>query len=161
MGKEIERKFLVEDSGWRDMVEDSLEFVQGYLSTSPSATVRLRIVKRRSGDNNAFLTVKGRSAVSGLTRDEWEYPIPVTDAEAMIKGGCIEPDSLIIKTRHIIDRWEIDEFHGSLEGLVMAEVELCSELEPLPRLPFRGVEVTGDSRYYNSRLAKEGIPPRN
>ena len=108
MGKEIERKFLVEDSGWRDMVEDSLEFVQGYLSTSPSATVRLRIVKRRSDDNNAFLTVKGRSAVSGLTRDEWEYPIPVTDAEAMIKGGCIEPDSLIIKPRHIIDRLEID-----------------------------------------------------
>lgn len=161
MGREIERKFLVEDSGWRDMVEDSIEMIQGYLSTTPSATVRVRIIKRLSGENKAFLTVKGRSAVSGLTRDEWEYSIPVADAEAMIRGGCVEPGSLIVKTRHIIDRWEIDEFHDRLEGLIMAEVELRSELEPLPRLPFRGVEVTGDPRYYNSRLAKDGIPERN
>lgn len=161
MAREIERKFLVEDNRWRDMVEDSIEMTQGYLSTSPSATVRIRIIRHLTGESKAFLTIKGRSTSSGLSRDEWEYPIPVADAEAMIKGGCVEPGSLIVKTRHIIDRWEIDEFHDRLEGLVMAEVELRSELEPLPRLPFRGVEVTGDPRYYNSRLAKEGIPERD
>lgn len=121
--------------------------VQAYLNRDPKATVRVRIV-----NGNAFLTVKGKNA--GALRDEWEYEIPVSDARGMI-ARCAS-GRVIEKTRFIVPfegfNWEVDEFGGDLQGLVVAEVELPAEDTQFALPQFIGEEVTGDPRYYNSSL---------
>lgn len=149
MAKEIERKFLVCNSTYRSLAYNRHEIMQGYLSLDPDATVRLRI-----SDGNAFITVKSRN--KGATRNEWEYAVPVEDAREMLRSCC--RSRLIEKTRYIVDagnglKWEIDEFHASLDGLTIAEIELPTEDTPFERPTFIGDDVTGDVRYYNSSLA--------
>lgn len=157
MAKEIERKFLVINTSFIDKALSATHIRQTYISTNPDATVRLRI-----RDDKAYITVKGRN--KGVVRDEWEYSIPVSDAEEMaerLAGGFA-----IDKTRYIVDadgwKWEIDLFHGKHEGLIVAEIEMPSA-DSKPTLPdFIGKEVTGDVRYYNSVLSSTpGIPDRN
>lgn len=149
MAKEIERKYLVNDDSYKVMAVKAVAIKQSYLNRDPQCTVRVRIK-----GNQGFLTVKGITV--GATRDEWEYPIPASDAEEMaerLTGGW-----RIDKTRYIVEYggfiWEVDEFHGRHDGLVVAEVELPSEHTAVKLPPFVGQEVTGDSRYYNSTLAK-------
>ncbi|MDE6268039.1 MAG: CYTH domain-containing protein [Muribaculaceae bacterium] len=157
MGKEIERKFLVIDESWRSMASRSVSIVQAYLSRRADAVVRLRI----AGDR-AFITIKG--ANRGIVRNEWEYPLPVTDARQMIEAGLPE-GTVISKTRHYLlmpdsHLWEIDEFHGALSGLVVAEIELSDSAESFEKPPFIGREVSDDPRYYNSALAAASAPPQ-
>ena len=145
MATEIERKFLVEGTSWRQ--SNSVRLSQGYLNRDKHRTVRVRI----AGDK-AFLTVK--SVREGVTRAEFEYEIPVADAEQMLK---LSDGPVVEKNRHVIERdglkWEVDEFLGENAGLVMAEIELTSEDQPLSRPAWLGREVTDDNRYYNSNLA--------
>lgn len=148
MAKEIERKFTVVNDSYKALAICSHSIRQGYLSVDKDATIRVRIK-----DDSAYLTIKGVSV--GAVRDEWEYPIPLADAERMIadlsKGRTIE------KIRHIVKHegriWEIDEFKGRHAGLVIAEIELKAEDEKFPLPCFIGEEVTGDVSYYNSSLA--------
>lgn len=151
MGKEIERKFLVINENYRSQSTAAYDIMQGYISTDPCRTVRVRI----KGDR-AFITVKG--ITEGCKRDEWEYEIPLVDAREMLERLC--GTSVLSKTRYIVPcgllNWEVDEFHGLHEGLVVAEVELPdagSDIGPLP--DFVGREVTGDTRYYNSSLVQD------
>jgi CYTH domain-containing protein len=145
MGIEIERKFLIAGDGWQS--SDATHLRQGYLNRDKTRTVRVRIAGEQ-----AFLTIKGISI--GATRQEFEYLIPLPDAEALLPL-CDGP--LIDKTRHRVSYdgliWEIDEFHGDNAGLIMAEVELASEQQSFAKPPWLGQEVTGDVRYYNSSLA--------
>ncbi len=147
MGKEIERKFLVVGDDWRSAQSTLLR--QGYLSTDKHRTVRVRV----SGDS-AFLTIKGLT--TGATRREFEYPIPVDDANELLDELCQPP--LIEKQRHVIRgdgvTWEIDEFLGENDGLVVAEVELQDEDQAFSRPSWLGEEVTDDPRYYNANLVK-------
>jgi adenylate cyclase len=146
MGIEIERKFLVTGKPW-STADKATVYQQGYLNRDPQRTVRVRVA-----GNKAMLTIKGLS--QGATRDEFEYEIPVKDAEALLKL-CEGP--VIDKTRHFIvfegKTWEVDEFHGDNEGLIMAEVELQNEEEMFALPPWVTEEVTGDDRYYNSALS--------
>jgi adenylate cyclase len=145
MGTEIERKFLVRDLHALAGM-DGIAYRQGYLSTEADRTVRVR----RAGAH-AFITVKGRS--HGATRAEFEYEIPVADADAML-GLCIPP--IIEKVRHRIEHsgrvWEVDVFGGVNEGLVVAEVELPSADAEVALPPWVGDEVTDDPRYFNANL---------
>lgn len=144
MAVEIERKFLVVNAGWRTSV--GVRYTQGYLNRDKNRTVRVRVAGALG-----WLTIKGIS--SGATRAEFEYPIPVADAQALL-ALCDTP--LIDKTRHTLTHagtvWEVDEFHGDNAGLVVAEVELMSEDQPFERPPWLGQEVTHDARYFNSAL---------
>ena len=146
MALEIERKFLLKDDSWRNLVDHSFILKQGYLSTTPEATIRLRIKA-----DTAMLTIKSKTI--GIKRSEYEYAIPMHDAEEMLLL-CKTP--LIEKTRHTIDigphTWEIDEFYGQNEGLVIAEIELKSETDPFEVPDWLGEEVSDDIRYYNSNL---------
>ncbi len=146
MAREIERKFLVAGDAWRALAE-GVVYRQGYLSTDADRTLRIRTV----GDKGT-LTVKGITV--GATRTEFEYEIPLSDAEAMLDALCIRP--LIEKTRHRIEFdglvWEVDVFAGDNHGLVVAEVELAREDQAF-RLPdWIGEEVTDDPRYFNTNL---------
>ncbi len=147
MAQEIERKFLVEGE-FRESAVEAFRIAQGYLCSVPERTVRVRI-KGEKG----FITVKGRGSESGMSRYEWEKEIPVAEARELLK--LCEP-GIIDKTRFIIPAgshvFEVDEFHGANEGLVLAEIELSSEAESFPRPAWLGREVTGDPRYYNSTL---------
>ena len=147
MAKEIELKFLVQNSSFMDISDSRRDIKQGYISRRPEGTVRVRIC----GDK-AFLTVKGRN--KGAVRDEWEYPVPVEDAMQML-ARCTE-GNVIEKTSYIVPfgglNWEIDVFHGAHEGFVVAEIELPAPDTPFTQPPFIGREVTGDQRYYNSNL---------
>ncbi|NHA15316.1 CYTH domain-containing protein [Thioalkalivibrio sp. XN279] len=147
MPHEIERKFLVRDDSWRDGAEGR-RMRQGYLSLDPERTVRVRI----SGDR-AWLNVKGRT--DGVRRLEFEYPIPVDDATALLAlcGGAVV-DKTRYLVRHGAHTWEVDEFHGDNEGLLVAEIELAHEDEPFVRPPWTGSEVSGEPRYYNASLAQ-------
>ncbi len=146
MPLEIERKFLVKGNDWK--IDHGVWISQGYLNRDKERTVRVRIA-----GENAFLTVKGLN--TGTTRQEFEYEIPVADAEQLLK---ICEGSLIEKTRYKVDHadmtWEIDEFHGVNEGLVIAEIELEDEEQTFTRPEWLGTEVTADSRYFNSNLAE-------
>ena len=148
MSVEIERKFLVRDDRWKALGRGVL-LRQGYLSAHPERVVRVRI----EGES-AMLTIKGRPV--GIVRGEWEYPIPMDDARAFLDGLCERP--LIEKTRYRIPHagfvWEVDEFHGENDGLVVAEIELAVEDQAFDRPDWIGAEVTGDPRYHNSNLAK-------
>ena len=149
MAQEIERKFLVEGDFY-EHVASSARIVQGYLASSPSATVRVRIYGEKG-----YMTVKGRTSDSGMSRFEWEKEISVDEALSLLRlcgGGVID------KVRHLVPFaghvFEVDVFHGMNEGLVMAEVELSSEEEVFERPSWLGQEVTGEVRYYNSMLLK-------
>ena len=148
MAVEIERKFRTKGVDFLANQEGE-RLTQGYLSHDPRATVRLRV----QGDR-AWLTIKGKT--QGASRTEFEYPIPTADAHAMLEEMC--PEGVIDKTRYRIKVgehvWEVDEFHGDNQGLVVAEVELDSEDQPFERPPWLGEEVTDDPRYYNSALSR-------
>lgn len=146
MAQEIERKFLVKGE-YKQFAYDSSHIVQGYISTSPN-TVRVRI-----RDNKGYLTIKGPSGFNGLSRYEWEKEITLEEAKELMEF-CTS--AVIDKTRYLVKSgnhiFEVDEFYGPNEGLVIAEVELRSENESYEKPLFIGKEVTGDRRYYNSHL---------
>jgi len=146
MAIEIERKFLVRDDKWRRQGEGS-HYRQGYLSTVPGRTVRVRVAAGKG-----YLTIKGKTVNAG--RAEYEYVIPLQDADAMLDELCERP--LIEKTRYRIDYrglvWEVDEFEGENAGLVIAEVELASADQEVALPDWIGEEVTADPRYYNANL---------
>jgi adenylate cyclase len=146
MGDEIERKFLVSDDRWRADASSSA-YRQGFLSTEPERTVRVRV----AGDHG-WLTIKGITV--GARRAEYEYEIPLEDATRMLDTLCMRP--LIEKVRHTLvvglHTWEIDVFRGDNAGLVVAEVELDAEDEEFERPPWLGDEVTDDPRYFNASL---------
>lgn len=150
MSTEIERKFLV-CGEFRNESTESSEIVQGYLSSSPGPTVRVRIRGKKG-----YITVKGRSDKSGIERYEWEKEIAVDDARELMK--LCEPFP-VEKTRYLVTfsghLFEIDVFHGANSGLVMAEIELRSADEAFEKPPWLGEEVSGDPRYYNSALSVE------
>ena len=149
MAQEIERKFLVKD-GFKAEAFGAVRIVQGYLSSAPERTVRVR-VKGEKG----FITVKGVSNASGVTRFEWEKEIPVEDAKALLdlaEPGVIDKTRYLVKNTDGKHTWEVDEFHGDNEGLTIAEIELADENEPFDKPEWLGEEVTGDPRYYNSML---------
>lgn len=147
MLQEIEKKFLVKGD-FRNEVFKTVHIVQGYLSRVPERVVRIRIK-----DDKGFITIKGKNV--GATRFEWEKEIPFEEAKKLLE--LCEP-GLVDKTRHLIKNtdgkhtWEVDVFHGSKEGIVIAEIELDDENEPFDRPSWLGEEVTGDRRYYNSSL---------
>ena len=149
MGQEIERKFLVAGD-FKPFAKKAVRIVQGYLSSVAERTVRVRI----KGDEG-FITVKGLGSESGASRFEWEKEIPVSDALELMK--LCEP-GVIDKTRYLVDvgghTYEVDEFYGDNDGLVVAEIELSSEDEDFIRPEWLGEEVTGDVKYYNSMLMK-------
>lgn len=147
MASEIERKFLVKNDSWRVGAEGT-SYVQGYLSRDPGRTVRVR----RAG-SKAFLTIKGKP--EGIARPEFEYEIPEADADQLL-GLCVGP--LIEKTRHRIPFaghcWEVDEFHGTNAGLIIAEIELSASDESFEKPDWVGEDVSDDPRYANSRLSE-------
>lgn len=144
MAVEIERKFLLTDDSWRQEASAPVRYCQGYLTSSEQSSVRVRI----QGDK-AFLNIK--SATLGVSRQEYEYAIPLDDAEKILDDLCNKP--LIEKNRYFIKRgshtWEIDEFLGDNEGLVVAELELQSENELFDKPVWVAEEVSDDARYYN------------
>lgn len=146
---EIERKFLVKGE-FKPEAYAQTRITQGYISTARGRTVRVRI----AGDKG-YLTIKGPSNEAGTVRYEWEKEISLQDAEDLMK--LCEP-GMIDKTRYLVrsgkHTFEVDEFYGENQGLIMAEVELDSENEDYIKPPFIGEEVTGDVRYYNSQLMK-------
>jgi len=149
MAEEIERKFLVNDDSWREQVFRQSKMSQGYLNDTQQSSVRVRV----AGDQG-YLNIK--SATLGVYRKEYEYAIPVEDANEILNELAQKP--LIEKTRYYVKYaehvWEVDVFEGDNAGLVVAEVELGSEDEPFERPPWIGEEVSGDPRYYNVCLAK-------
>jgi CYTH domain-containing protein len=148
MSTEIERKFLVKDDNWRSLGSGIL-YRQGYLSTDVERTVRVRTI-----GENGYLTIKGKT--HNMTRAEFEYDIPLKDAEWMLDNLCKRP--LIEKIRYKIPLndliWEIDEFKGENEGLIIAEVELKDVNTDIGLPDWIGKEVTDDPRYYNANLVK-------
>ena len=150
MTKEIERKFLVKEE-FKQFATKSYKIAQGFLSTVPERTVRIRIQ-----DTKGFITVKGLSNTSGTTRFEWEKEIPLTEAESLL--ALCEP-TVIEKVRYIIPAnnalfFEVDEFFGENKGLIIAEIELPEENTLYNKPSWLGKEVTGTIKYYNSMLAK-------
>jgi adenylate cyclase len=147
MAKEIERRFLVEARKWSDL-GDGLAIRQGYLSVSKICSVRVRTY----GDR-AFVTMKG--ATKGITRDEYEYEIPMTDANEILDNLCENPP--IEKTRYRVvfkgHTWEVDEYAGANHGLTVAEVELKEAREQVELPDWVDREISGDPRYYNSNLS--------
>ena len=149
MAQEIERKFLVAGE-FKGLAKKATRITQGYLSSVPERTVRVRI----KGDKG-FITIKGIGSASGASRYEWEKEIPVAEVEELLK--ICEP-GVIDKTRFLVEAgehtYEVDEFYGDNEGLTVAEVELSSEDENFVKPEWLGEEVTGDVKYYNSMLMK-------
>ena len=149
MGIEIERKFLLTSTSWKQLAPGT-SYRQGYLNSTKERTVRVRTI-----DDKGFLTIKGLSV--GATRVEYEYEIPVADAERLLDDLCEKP--LIEKNRYKITHagfvWEVDEFFGENMGLIVAEIELESEDQSFEKPEWVGEEVTGDPRYFNSSLIKE------
>lgn len=151
MAKEIERRFHLKDDSWRGLAEGEW-LKQGYLSVERERTVRVRV----KGDQ-AWLTLK--SNISNVSRHEFEYPIPLADAETILAAMC---PLLVEKKRYRIQHgghlWEVDEFFGQNAGLTLAEVELAGEDEPYARPDWLGDEVTEDPRYTNAYLSKHPWP---
>jgi adenylate cyclase len=149
MSFEIERKFLVSSDDWQALVSRRTPIRQAYLSANGKASVRVRI----SGEGAATLTVKSRPV--DLRRLELEYPVPVLEAEALMQ---LRQGSVIEKVRHVIPwgdlAWEVDVFSGDNSGLVIAEIELRHQDQQVELPPWIGVEVTGQSQYYNSSLVQ-------
>lgn len=152
-GLEIERKFLVTKKGgnYKSAAFSSSRIKQGYIPAD-GATVRIRV-----RDDHAFLTIKSHASASGLSRYEFEQEIPMADAEQLLrlcKGGFIDKMRYLVKSPDGRHTFEVDEFYGDNEGLVVAEVELGNEDEPFEKLDFIGEEVTLDPRYRNSSLLR-------
>jgi CYTH domain-containing protein len=150
MGTEIERKFLVNKEKWSQVTKEKKAlYRQGYIVSDPEKSIRVRLT-----DKEAFITIKGLT--TGASRAEFEYSIPVTDAQQLLDGFC---DSVVSKTRNFIHYdnklWEVDEFSGDNEGLIIAEIELDSEEEQFSRPDWVDKEVTGEKKYYNLNLAKD------
>lgn len=149
MAQEIERKFLV-CGDFKTEAYQSTRIIQGYLSSQPGRIVRVRVK-----GNKGYITIKGQTNDTGVSRFEWEKEIAVDEALSLLElaePGIIDKIRYLIKNtdgRHV---WEVDEFHGDNEGLVMAEIELAAEDEPFDKPEWLGKEVTGDPRYYNSML---------
>ncbi|MEI7795503.1 MAG: CYTH domain-containing protein [Methylococcaceae bacterium] len=150
MAQEIEHKFLLANDDWREHVSHSVIYKQGYLSSQPTSSIRVRI-----SDSEAWLNIK--SATIGTQRSEYEYEIPLADAHEILNNLCLKP--VIEKTRHFVTHenhvWEIDEFDGENEGLIVAEIELDAVGESFSKPDWIGAEVTQDVRYYNNNLARE------
>lgn len=146
MGMEIEHKYLVTGDSYRWEAFKKYEIQQGFLSRDPERTVRVRVREGRG-----FITIKGKG--TGAAHPEFEYEVPLEEAQQMM--ALCEPP-VIIKTRYLVmhegNRWEVDEFHGDLQGLVIAELEVPDVDYTFALPPFVGMEVTGDPRYYNSQL---------
>jgi len=147
---EIEKKFLVKSEDFKKDAVKSTRITQGYLSSHPERTVRVRI----KGDKG-FLTIKGKGSPSGASRYEWEKEIPVSEVEDLL---ILCEDGIIDKTRYEVKSenhiFEVDEFYGENQGLVIAEVELLSENEYFFKPEWLGEEVTGKAQYYNAMLMK-------
>lgn len=145
MGKEIERKFLVKNSDYQQLANGTL-YKQGYLNSQKERVVRVRTI-----DDKGYLTIKGQT--TGITRLEFEYDVPQKDALKML-SLCEQP--IIEKHRYKVNYkgfiWEIDEFHGVNEGLIVAEIELPKENTKFEKPTWIGAEVSGDPRYFNSNL---------
>jgi adenylate cyclase len=148
--QEIERKFLIKDDSFKTEVASETRIVQGYLNSAPERTVRVRL-----NGEQGFLTVKGISSESGTSRFEWEKKIPKEEALALL--AICEP-GVIDKTRYLVPcgqhTFEVDEFYGDNQGLIVAEVELSSEDEAFSIPTWLGEQVTGQAKYYNSMLVK-------
>ncbi len=146
MALEIERKFLTLDESYKRMAESVCEIRQGYLSRDPATTIRIR-----TRNDLAFLTIKTKN--EGCVRQEFEYEIPLPDANKLL---AICSGTIIEKTRYLVPygsfTWEIDAFHGALEGITLAEIELPETDTTFPLPPFIGKEVTGIPEYYNSNI---------
>lgn len=149
--QEIERKFLLVDNSWKNGLTGT-PYKQAYLSSNPDRIVRIRV----AGDK-AFITIKGKPAPESISRPEYEYEIPLEDAEYMYENLC-EPER-IEKTRYLYEFkghiWEIDEFHGENEGLIVAEIELKSEDETFEKPDWLGKDISFDYKYTNNNLAKK------
>ena len=146
---EIERKFLVKSDEFKNLAFAKNTIAQGYLNSNPERTVRVRI-KGESG----FITIKGKGNETGTTRFEWETEIPLFEAKpllALCEKGVIEMMRYEVKVGNHI--YEVDEFFGDNEGLIVAEIELKSENEKFEKPNWLGVEVTNNSQYYNSALS--------
>ncbi len=152
MAKEIERKFLIKNENWKKYVTKKIKIKQGYIINNKKQTIRIRIT-----NNNSFLTIKGPSDKKGISRNEFEFPIPQKDALEIFKEFCLP--GKINKTRNEIKqgkhKWEIDVFEGENKGLVVAEIELSSENEKVENPDWIGKEVTKFKKYTNARLSKK------
>ena len=150
MAIEIERKFLVNDESYKEMAFKSDRIAQGYICRQGGNSTRVRV----RGDKG-YLTIKGPSIDGGLSRFEWEKEIPASEAWELMK---LCPTPIIDKTRYLVEfedhGFEVDEFYGDNEGLVVAEVELSAIDEEFKKPPFLGKEVTGEGKYYNSSLSR-------
>ena len=150
MSIEIERKYLVNNDKFKRLSHKATRITQGYLNSDKARTVRVRIM----GDQG-FLTIKGLSDQAGLTRFEWEKEISMSEAQDLLK--LCEP-GVIDKTRYLVEYqqqiFEVDEFYGENQGLIVAELELTTEQQAVSKPDWLGDEVTGDKRYYNSTLMK-------
>lgn len=148
---EIERKFLVKNNSFKNEAFKKIHIKQGFLNSDKERTVRVRLT-----DSQGFLTVKGLSGNNGLSRFEWEKEISKTDAETLFE---LCEKGLIEKTRHLVETgnhiFEIDEFFGDNEGLIIAEIELNHATELFKKPAWLGEEVTGNIKYYNSQLSKQ------
>jgi CYTH domain-containing protein len=148
MGTEIERKFLLIGNAWREKAQGSL-LRQGYISSRPEGTVRVR-----TSNNQGYLTLKGKT--TGITRCEFEYPIPLEEANILLNRLCEQP--ILEKIRYLVDykgfTWEVDEFLGDNAGLLIAEIELEAEDQSFAKPEWVGEEVSGDARYFNSSLSR-------
>ncbi len=149
MPTEIERKFLVKNTDWLPLAEAPMMFQQAYLAETENINLRIRI----RDNTSAKLTIK--SAKSGLSREEFEYEIPLEDAKALmkhVKGSIIEKQRYVVSHEYL--QWEIDIFHGDNEGLIIAEIELASETQNITLPHWIGEEVTLEKKYYNAALSQ-------
>ena len=146
---EIERKFLVKANDFKNLAVSSVNIKQAYLSKDPHRTVRIRIK-----DKQAFLTIKGISSASGMSRFEWEKELTLEEGEMLFQLAL---PTVIVKKRYIVPQgalsFEVDVFEGDHQGLILAEIELASESTSIVLPPWIGKEVTGNQRYYNSYLS--------
>ena len=151
MSIEIERKYLVNNDTFKHLSHKAIRITQGYLNSDKARTVRVRMM----GDQG-FLTIKGLSDQAGLSRFEWEKEISMSEAQDLLK--LCEP-GVIDKTRYLVEYqkqiFEVDEFYGENQGLIVAELELTTALQAVSKPDWLGDEVTGDKRYYNSTLMKK------
>ena len=156
---EIERKFLVLNEDYKQLAISHYSIIQGYICKEPDRTVRVRIKTLSDGSGKAYLTIKSKPNAMGFSRFEWEREIMLDDAQQLIQmclPGVIEKTRWLIPANHTTSTtplvWEVDEFHGRLAGIVIAELELESEDQTFDKLSFVGEEVTGNPRYYNANM---------
>jgi CYTH domain-containing protein len=150
MNQEIERKYLVNGESYKQMAVAHHHICQGYISREKTGTVRVRIA-----DDKAYLTIKGKPSAGHFARYEWEKEIDVAEAQELMKlcqGSIIDKTRWIVLAKEDGLKWEVDEFHGKHEGLVVAEIELDSEEQVVELPSFIGKEVTDDPRYYNANM---------